>query len=381
LGLFELRWELMCPTCQVAKAEAQGLAELPMRFHCDTCGIDYDADFDQRVELRFSVHDSVRHAENSVFCIGGPWRMPHVVAQQYLNPQENRALGLQLESPLKLRAVGSTSHANLLPDPQERRSSDVSLIYSDGRWVGPHSMAASEELLAIPSEASLSLRNQTGGPILAVLEDIGWSGDATTASQVTSMQEFRDLFSSEVLAPGQELAVRDITVLFSDLQGSTALYETVGDAVAYGRVNRHFDFVRETITRNQGTTVKTMGDGLMGGFYKLEDGLRAAISLQRDIDEWCRSMSIDPPLRLKIGLHHGPVIAMTANDRLDYFGRAVNVAARLGAQGRGGDIVLLADTYQEIEAVASNESATVERFTAHLRGLAGELDLVRLQIS
>jgi class 3 adenylate cyclase len=85
-------------------------------------------------------------------------------------------------------------------------------------------------------------------------------------------RSFRELFSTEVLSPGQELAVRDVTLMFSDLEGSTALYERVGDATAYSRVNRHFDLVRMHIEEHHGAVVKTMGDGLMASFARLEDG-------------------------------------------------------------------------------------------------------------
>jgi hypothetical protein len=85
-GLFELRWELMCPNCRVPKAETGSLVQLPVQFHCDTCGITYDADLDQRVELWFSVHPAIRRADEAVYCIGGPLRMPHAVAQQYIGP-------------------------------------------------------------------------------------------------------------------------------------------------------------------------------------------------------------------------------------------------------------------------------------------------------
>jgi len=65
-GLFELRWQLMCPNCRVPKAETGSLAQLPVQFHCDTCGISYYGDFDQRVELRFSVHPAIRGASSQV---------------------------------------------------------------------------------------------------------------------------------------------------------------------------------------------------------------------------------------------------------------------------------------------------------------------------
>ena len=373
-GLFELRWELMCPNCRIPKQETGVLAEVPVSFHCDTCGIDYATDFDQRVELRFSVHESVRRAHDAVYCIGGPFRMPHVLAQQYLSPHESRTLNLKLEEPVRLRTVGGRNPLTLLPSAKARPASSLSVIYADGHWSGPHSMQTGD-ILAVPGDASLQLRNQTGGPLLVVVEDVEWTGEATTAAQVTALQEFRDLFSSEVLAPGQQLSVKDIALLFSDLKGSTSLYEGVGDASAYGRVNRHFDFVKERVSRHHGTVVKTMGDGVMAGFATLDDALAAAISMQREIGEWCSAQGIDPALKLKIGVHHGPAIAMTANDRLDYFGRTVNLAARLGEAARGGDVVLVEDVYEEAR---SSAVPNVERFTAEMRGIDRELSLVRL---
>jgi len=206
------------------------------------------------------------------------------------------------------------------------------------------------------------------------VEDRTWTTDATLASEVTALQEFRDLFSSEVLAPGQQLAVRHVALVFSDLRGSTRLYEEIGDAAAYSRVNRHFEFIKASVTRAGGAIVKTMGDGVMCAFPHLDDALAVALSMQREVAGWCAAEAIDPPLVLKLGVHAGPTIAMTANGRLDYFGRTVNVAARLGAQSAGGDVVLLGEVY----ARAAPHEAAEESFTTPLRGLEGEHRLVRL---
>jgi adenylate cyclase len=202
--------------------------------------------------------------------------------------------------------------------------------------------------------------------------------DATPATEVTALQEFRDLFSSEVLAPGQQLAERHIALVFSDLKGSTRRYEEIGDAAAYSRVSRHFDFIKQSVARRGGTIVKTMGDGVMCAFTRFDDALEAALEMQREVGPWCEGEGIDPPLVLKLGVHAGPVIAMTANGRLDYFGRTVNVAARLGAQSRGGDIVLLGDVYDR--APAASGEAVEESFTTRLRGLEAERRLVRLTV-
>src|SRR2546429_3127353 len=74
--------KLMCPNCRVPKAAVDDLGELPPQFHCDTCGILYTVDVDSNVELRFSISPAVRTTHDEIYCIGGPLRMPHVVAQQ-----------------------------------------------------------------------------------------------------------------------------------------------------------------------------------------------------------------------------------------------------------------------------------------------------------
>lgn len=383
-GLFELRWELMCPNCRVPKAEAGTLAELPLRFHCDICGIAYDTDFDQRVELRFSVHPAIRKATGDVYCIGGPLRTPHIVAQQYLRPHEDRRVGLTLAGPVHLRTVRAAHRLLLTPAPAGSRARDITITYAAGRWVGPHSLMQEAqgqqgESLAVPDGSHLVLRNQTNGPIVATIEDLAWTSEATTAAQVTTLQQFRELFSSEVLAPDQQLAVSHIAFLFGDLKGSTRLYEGLGDAPAYSRVNRHFDFIRQAVSRGGGSVIKTMGDGVMCAFHRLDDALGTAIQLQGEVTAWCREQGIDPPLVLKVGVHHGPAIAMTANGRLDYFGRTVNLAARVADQSRGGDVVVLRRVLDEVDQPAlERRGITVESFTTRLRGLDDEQHLARL---
>jgi class 3 adenylate cyclase len=380
VGILELRWEVMCPNCRVPKVETGELAGIPNRFHCETCGIGYDVDFDQRVELRFSVHPNVRQAEDLLYCVGGPLRVPHVLAQQYLRPREEHVLDVEVLARIRLRAVAGARHLDLIPGPARSRPGDVKVTYAEGRWSGPHGMVApDEEALVIPAGARIALRNQTNGPLLAVLEELEWTGEQTTAAQVTALQEFRDLFSGEVLAPGQQMAIRDVALVFSDLKGSTSLYEGVGDAPAYSRVNRHFDFIREQVLAHRGAVVKTMGDAVMAAFHRMDDAAAAALAMQREIGSWCVAQEIRPPFVLKVGVHHGATIAVNANGRLDYFGRTVNVAARVGAESKGGDVILLKEVFDEVSGLF--EETRAEPFRTRLRGLEGERELVRIHLA
>jgi adenylate cyclase len=197
---------------------------------------------------------------------------------------------------------------------------------------------------------------------------------------VTALQEFRDLFSAEVLAPEQEVAIRSIALLFSDVKASTSLYEAVGDASAYGRVNRHFAYLGEHVAARDGAVVKTIGDAVMAAFSSLDDAFAAAVEIQAGVDAWCRAQGIDPPLGLKLGLHRGPAIAVSANGQLDYFGRTVNIAARIAGAAGAGDVVMLAETFDELDGHELRGAVSAEPLRAELRGIAGTSELVRVRV-
>jgi hypothetical protein len=197
-GLVRASWQLMCPNCRVPKAETGDLAELPPRFHCDTCGIWYAVDLDRNLELRFSIAPDVRKTRDEIYCIGGPLRMPHVVAQQYLAGHEDRRVELTLAEPLRLRTIGGTNELNLVPGPRSRVS-DVRATFAAGRWSGPHSLETAGSL-TLPEGASLVLRNQTDGHILALVETFERTRDATTLADLRELSEFRDLLDDEAIA-------------------------------------------------------------------------------------------------------------------------------------------------------------------------------------
>jgi class 3 adenylate cyclase len=371
IGLLTLKWEMMCPNCRVPKAEYDSLRSLETRYHCDLCGVDFEADFERYVELRFSVHPAVREATDATYCIGGPRNAPHIVAQQYLEPGATQDVAVRLGAEmLRLRTLRSNQTAQLAPTAMSPAPLDLS--YDGHGWTPAH-------LAYSPGRVALRLHNRTSRVLVAVLERLEWDPYATTALQVTTMQEFRDLFAAEVLAPGREIGVQSLAILFSDLKDSTALYERIGDARAYGWVQRHFTFVMECITQHQGTLVKTIGDAVMAVFPRPEAAVQAALEIQQKIGAFNCQHHIDPPLVIKLGVHHGPVIAINANNRLDYFGRTVNIAARVQGASVGGDVVLTADLLHHMAVQQVLKGFPRPRpFTTVLKGITGPVTLYRL---
>jgi adenylate cyclase len=204
-----------------------------------------------------------------------------------------------------------------------------------------------------------------------ILERLEWSDQATTAAEVTALQMFRDLFATEALRPGEQISVGTLTVLFTDLRNSTQLYREIGDATAFGRVMSHFDVVRKAIAEHDGAIVKTIGDAVMAVFRRAADGLLAMLEVQQALAEPADGKM---PLHLKAGLNTGPCIAVTLNDRLDYFGSTVNMAARLEGLSSGSDVIISRSVYEDAKVQELIESGRFEAvpFDMSLKGFENE---------
>jgi len=304
-GLLTLSWELICPNCRVVKASHDSLRNLAPKFHCDVCRIDYEAELDRAVELRFSVHPDVRHARDDVtFCIQSPQRSPHIHAQVYLLPGMERTLTIDLPArAMRVRTIGPNTATLLRPRPGGGRV--LRLALGSGGWM-PHGPAP-----FAPGPVRMTFRNTSGHAAAVVVEEEAWSETAATALLVSTMQEFRDLFSSEVLSPHHRVGVRNIALLFSDLKGSTAMYNAIGDAPAFGLVSGHLVYLAERVRRHGGAVVKTIGDAIMAAFPARSQAVAAALSMQRDLAAFNRGRTSGPPLVLKLGVFEGPAIAST----------------------------------------------------------------------
>ncbi|MEO7970817.1 MAG: DUF5939 domain-containing protein [bacterium] len=335
-GLLDLQWELLCPLCRGAQETGSSLRDISSELHCETCRIDFKVNFDRFVELTFRPNPSLRPVQMQDFCMGSPQRTPHIVAQQLLPPQSKRVLNLPLEpGRYRLRAL--------------ELSGGIDVSVGDGVETAKVAIAESgwpHEPLKLATLSALELENGTTAEQLLILERLAWSDQAATAAEVTALQTFRDLFSSEALRPGEQISVGTLTVLFTDLRNSTRLYREIGDATAFGRVMSHFDVLKRVITAEDGALVKTIGDAVMAIFRQPVAALRAMLAAQEFLAAPPDGM---PPLTLKAGIHEGPCIAVTLNDRLDYFGSTVNMAARLEALSTGDDVVISHAIYDDAE--------------------------------
>jgi class 3 adenylate cyclase len=366
-GLLTMKWDLLCANCRGAKYSVSALSELPRGAHCPSCNIDYDRDFERNVELSCAPAASIRPLAESSFCLSGPMVTPHVMVQQLLASAERREIALEL-------APGSYRLRTLHP------GASVDIDHRGGGFPGLRITARGVEALSPGPAGTVVFDNRAGFELAVLIEDRTWTREALTAPEVISLQVFRDLFAAATLRPGDEAGVSQVALLFSDLRGSTALYERVGDGPAFNMVRAHFAFLAGIVRDHDGAVVKTIGDAVMASFDDPANAVKAALAMQSRIEGFNRAQgsAAGEGLAIKLGVHAGPSVVVTLNDRLDYFGSAVNMAARLQGQSLAGEIVLSRAVADDPAVRPLLEGQPVCEESVMLKGFTGPINFLRV---
>ena len=370
-GMLDMYWDLLCPECRGVAKDFGKLSDLTSIAHCNTCQIEFDANFDQNVEVIFRPNPSVRAVDHAIeFCVGSPQRQPHIVFSMIVPPGEQLPFGTMLNEGKYRLKVSGLSGFQLV---------NASEIGTEKRDFRADILGWQNNVLDISLAPYIRLINDTNQNQTFQLERLVWSDQAATAADVTTLQVFRDLFSSEVLRPGEEISVGSTTLMFTDLRNSTKLYREIGDAPAFGRVREHFEILEVAVAAEGGAIVKTMGDAVMAAFRKPVSALKAIWKVQKELER-----RGEPPLALKVGIHYGPCIVVNLNDRLDYFGSTVNIAARLPNFSNGGEAVFseaIRNDPEVIEYLEKNATPnSLSRFQSELRGFDRPMDLWRIKV-
>jgi class 3 adenylate cyclase len=233
-----------------------------------------------------------------------------------------------------------------------------------------------------PGPLRLSLDNRTD---MRTLPSVWIAGDTLhhlmgqrkpflTAKRLLTNQLFRDIYRNDTLDVDQGLKLTSLTILFTDLKGSTELYDRVGDLVAYDLVREHFRVLHEIVASEAGAVVKTIGDAVMATFPTSDRALSAALRMRESV------RAIKNDLLIKIGIHEGPCLAVTLNDRLDYFGQTVNIAARVQGLADSQAIWVTKPVVENPQVAKMLEVSKLTPAAQHatLRGVADKMTIYQI---
>ena len=400
LGLFDLGWNVLCPGCGGVLGAHDTLKALrPDDYHCGLCACGYEASVDEQVEVAFTVSPRVRriaaHDPNTlplweyykqIFWGSGIdlnqenfSSLTDQVALETLElpAGEKAVLSLQLPPQLIILFEPVTHSARFIDvqgEPTKERQ-QLALVYNK-----PHPPTGSMTLR--PGPLRLSLDNQAGVRVLpsvfiaadALHELLGKRRPFLTAKRMLSNQTFRDVFKADNLSVDQRLKITSLAFLFTDLKGSTALYERVGDLTAFDLVRAHFRALLDIIASEKGAVVKTIGDAVMATFIRPEHALMAGLRMRTAMDELNKQRGSND-LIVKIGIHEGPCLAVMLNERQDYFGQTVNVASRVQSLSTSQEIHVTAPVIDTPAVATILEKEAIKPIQKHaaLRGIADKV--------
>jgi class 3 adenylate cyclase len=400
LGLFDLTWNVLCPGCGGVLDAHSTLKSLRHDdYHCGLCACGYEASVDEQVEVAFTVSPRVRriaaHDPNTlplwdyfkqIFWSSGvdfneesfaELSNEVVLDALELPAHEKAVLSLQLPAEFIIVFEPVTHAAQFIDvqgEPTKERQ-QLSLMYNKIQ-------APVGTMTLRPGPLRLSLDNQTDVRVLpsvfiaadALHHLIGKRKPFLTAKRMLSNQTFRDVFKADNLNIDQRLKITSLTFLFTDLKGSTALYERVGDLAAFDLVNAHFHALLEIISSEKGAVVKTIGDAVMATFVRPEHAIVAGLRMRAAMD----ALNVQRGTRdlvVKIGIHEGPCLAVMLNERQDYFGQTVNIAARVQGLSTSQAIHITGPVIEApaVAAILEKEAITPIQKQAALRGIADKI--------
>ena len=166
----------------------------------------------------------------------------------------------------------------------------------------------------------------------------------------------------------------NLAIMFADISGSTRLFETLGDATARVKVADCLSTLTDVVNQHNGTVIKTIGDEIMCTFPTSDDAAEASCEMHEVLEEDVTEGVSDSTstLSIRVGLHFGPAILEGG----DVYGDAVNVAARMAAQAKGGQIITTQSTVELLAPTLRASTRFVDR--APIKGKKEEIDIFEL---
>jgi class 3 adenylate cyclase len=202
------------------------------------------------------------------------------------------------------------------------------------------------EMPSIPTSVAQTLASGFPDCCLVLLEGsspLPWVGDSDAA-----LSALREFFGDGAAGPEPMEALArgsSVTILFTDMEGSTSLTQRLGDEQAQAILSAHNAIIREALRAHSGREIKHTGDGIMASFASAGAALDCAITIQRRLADASAQPAGGEPVRVRIGINAGEPVT----EGHDLFGTSVQLAARVCSQAEPGQ-VLVSNVVRELAA-------------------------------
>jgi adenylate cyclase len=362
LGILNFSWDISCPECSSQLQNCDSLNDITDPLYCSCCEKEVQPDFLNTIRIRFEPHPVARRTAGRQYCTGNPARLPHRLVNSVLSPGQSQKLpSVQKEGSYRIysRELEISSNVTISSDGDENGNLD---LVCKGQPDRCQSLVPGGEI---------TITNHSNKPITVTFEDMSLEDHYVSASEISSLPEFRNLFPTELIRDKKNIAAIKLTVLFTDLFNSSDIYNTNGDETAVSLVMEHFDVMQQVIEEERGSIVKTIGDSVMAVFPRPVYAVRAFHKAQ-EIFRGGNGAGNNRSILLKGGVHTGDCVAVTLNNRIDYFGNTVNIASRLVDFARGDEIVISGEVYNcpDLKTFLQHDrnALRIHHFDAELKG-------------
>lgn len=422
IGLFEMDWQILCAYCPQISGSFRDLEKVHPHFQCEFCNAVNEVALDDYIQVTFTLSGKIRdnvflhpealsvedyylryHFARGFKPPGGmtPEQIVALLSREFVDIEAHQQRRFDFELPAGRFEVMDLSHNLLLvffvegetAEPQQTRiqlddgkfqvsraTGRMDKVLGDGRY----SFRQAAELR--PGAHSIEISNSMDErgrfwivqyPPTFVPHRVEYE-PFLSGKRLLITPAFRELYKTQLVNEGEGLPVTDMTYLFTDLKGSTPLYDAIGDVNAYFMVRQHFEILNKVVRAHSGIIVKTIGDAIMAAFELTDDAVSAGIEMIEELQRYNRTVTT--PLSLKVGIHKGRSIAVALNDRIDYFGQDVNIAARVQGLADGNQLCI---SQEVMEAPGVDSFVKAYRVTpdyVQVRGVDQKVEIHRISI-
>jgi class 3 adenylate cyclase len=372
-GAFDLHWDIHCPHCNMITDEFNDLADTSEMSFCPMCERDFKIDLLDRVEVTFSLNKEIDDPQLRPVCAPPPVLQNKLQLITPLYCTESETVTLEQGRYRYCCPLTLAKGVLKVEGAETEEIQEIKLKQLAGKDFDK------KDLTVRPGKVKVELTNNDhnlSGLILHTEElpqelQLEQLPLRLSGIQLLHHPDYKRLFGEQVISERERVKIRAITIMFTDITGSTRMYETLGDTKAYNIVRDHFEIFFESIEKYGGKVIKTIGDAVMASFISNEQAIMAAVGAVTRFREYNLTRPQSEWIQVRIGIHRGTGLLVNLNNSIDYFGSTVNKAARIQNLSKSDEVSFSEEVYNDPAFLTALQAAGVSEIHKRVEDLKG----------